>query len=75
MLVHWRHDTFLLSTLASLKAVDTSEVGRRTCGVKKAVKGRLGKVVSSLTTTGPELTFLSVTTDENDWTGTDFLGV
>ena len=43
--------------------------------LKKAVKGRLGKAFSSLTTTGPELTFLSATTDENDWTGTDLLGV
>ena len=39
------------------------------------VKGRLGKAFPSRTTTGPELTFLSATTDENDWTGTDLLGV
>ena len=75
MRVRWRHDTCLLLTLASLRAVNTSEAGRRTCGVKKAVKGRLGKALSSRTTTGPELTVLSATTDKNDWTGTDLLGV
>ena len=74
MLVHWRHDASLLSTLASLRAVNTSEAGRRTCGVKKVVKGQLDKGFLSLTTRGPELTFLSATTDENDWTGTDLRG-
>lgn len=48
--VRWRHDTSLLCTLASLRAVNTSEAGRRTCGVKKVVRGWLSKAFSSLTT-------------------------
>ena len=66
LLVRCKHDTSELFTFDSRKARNTSAAGRRTCGVKKAVNGRLGNAFSSGTGTVTLLTFFSETTAEKD---------
>ena len=53
-------------TVLKLPIRNTSAAGRRTCGVKKAVNGRLGNAFSSGTGTVTLLTFFSETTAEKD---------